>query len=242
MLIEICANSYQSAINAEKAGANRIELCSELAVGGITPSYGLLKKVTKELTIPIHVLIRPRSGDFTFSDDEFNIMKENILLCKELGVKGIVSGVLHLDSSIDMERTKELVAISKPMNFTFHRAFDWVQNPIEDIIKLDEIGIVRILTSGQENTAEKGLQNLIAFQKVASKITIMPGGGINKNNINLFQENGFTEVHLSASSQIKTIEKPTISMNSNKHFDETQISTSDVQKIKNCIEITSNEK
>ena len=118
MLIEICANSYQSAINAEKAGANRIELCSELAVGGITPSYGLLKKVTKELTIPIHVLIRPRSGDFTFSDDEFNIMKENILLCKELGVKGIVSGVLHLDSSIDMERTKELVAISKPMNFT----------------------------------------------------------------------------------------------------------------------------
>jgi copper homeostasis protein len=242
MLIEICANSYHSAINAEKAGANRIELCSELAVGGITPSYGLLKKVTKELTIPIHVLIRPRSGDFTFSDDEFNIMKENILLCKELGVKGIVSGVLHLDSSIDMERTKELVAISKPMNFTFHRAFDWVQNPIEDIIKLDEIGIVRILTSGQENTAEKGLQNLIAFQKVASKITIMPGGGINKNNINLFQENGFTEVHLSASSQIKTIEKPTISMNSNKHFDETQISTSDVQKIKNCIEITSNEK
>ena len=242
MLIEICANSYQSAINAEKAGANRIELCSELAVGGITPSYGLLKKVTKELTIPIHVLIRPRSGDFTFSDDEFNIMKENILLCKELGVKGIVSGVLHLDSSIDMERTKELVAISKPMNFTFHRAFDWVQNPIEDIIKLDEIGIVRILTSGQENTAEKGLQNLIAFQKAASKITIMPGGGINKNNINLFQENGFTEVHLSASSQIKTIEKPTISMNSNKHFDETQISTSDVQKIKNCIEITSNEK
>ena len=189
-------------------------MCSELAVGGITPSYGLLKKVSKELTTPIHVLIRPRSGDFTFSDDEFNIMKENILLCKELGVKGIVSGVLHLDSSIDMERTKELVAISKPMNFTFHRAFDWVQNPIEDIIKLDEIGVVRILTSGQENTAEKGLQNLIAFQKSTSKITIMPGGGINQNNINLFQENGFTEVHLSASSQIKTIEKPAISMNS----------------------------
>ena len=242
MKLEICANSYQSAINAEKAGANRIELCSELAIGGITPSYGLLKKVTKELSIPIHVLIRPRSGDFTFSEDEFNIMKENILLCKELGVSGIVSGVLNTDNSIDVERTKELVALSKPMNFTFHRAFDWVQNPLQEIKNLAEIDVVRILTSGQENSAAIGLQNLIAFQKTTSKITIMPGGGINQNNIKLFQENGFTEVHLSASSQTKTIKKPTISMNSQKHFDETQLAVSDVEKIKNCIENLSNEK
>ena len=242
MKLEICANSYQSAINAEKAGANRIELCSELAIGGITPSYGLLKKVTKELSIPIHVLIRPRSGDFTFSEDEFNIMKENILLCKELGVSGIVSGVLNTDNSIDVERTKELVALSKPMNFTFHRAFDWVKNPLEEIKNLEKIGVVRILTSGQENSAEIGLQNLIAFQKATSKITIMPGGGINQNNIKLFQENGFTEVHLSAISQTKTIEKPTISMNSQKHFNETQLAVSDVEKIKNCIEKLSNEK
>mgnify|MGYP005996883651 CR=1 FL=1 len=242
MKLEICANSYQSAINAEKAGANRIELCSELAIGGITPSYGLLKKVTKELSIPIHVLIRPRSGDFTFSDAEFNIMRENILLCKELGVSGIVSGVLNTDNSIDVERIKELVALSKPMNFTFHRAFDWVQNPLQEIKNLAEIDVVRILTSGQENSAAIGLQNLIAFQKTTSKITIMPGGGINQNNIKLFQENGFTEVHLSASSQTKTIKKPTISMNSQKHFDETQLAVSDVEKIKNCIENLSNEK
>ena len=242
MLVEICANSYQSAINAEKSGANRIELCAELAVGGITPSYGLLKKVTKELTIPVHVLIRPRSGDFTFSDAEFSIMKENILLCKELGVSGIVSGVLHLDNSIDIERTKELVEISKPMSFTFHRAFDWIQNPLEEIKKLAKIGVVCILTSGQENSAEIGIQNLIAFQKATSRITIMPGGGINQQNIKSFQENGFTEVHLSASSQTKTIEKPTISMNSNKHFDETKLAVSDIEKIKNCIEIISDEK
>ena len=125
MKLEICANSYQSASNAEKAGAHRIELCAELAVGGITPSYGLLKKVMHDLTIPVHVLIRPRSGDFTYSDAEFQIMKENILICKELGVTGIVSGVLKLDNTIDIERTKELVAVAKPMNFTFHRAFDW---------------------------------------------------------------------------------------------------------------------
>lgn len=242
MKLEICANSYQSAVNAEEAGANRIELCSELAIGGITPSYGLLKKISEKLTIPIHVLIRPRSGDFTFSDAEFNIMKENILLCKELGISGIVSGVLHIDNSIDLTRTKELVEISKPMNFTFHRAFDWVKNPIEEIKKLAKIGVERILTSGQENSAEIGIQNLIAFQKSTSKITIMPGGGINQQNINLFQENRFKEVHLSASSQNKTIQKPTISMNSQKHFDETKLATSDIQKIKNCIEIISNEK
>ena len=241
MKLEICANSYQSAINAEKAGANRIELCSELAIGGITPSYGLLKKVMNDLTIPVHVLVRPRSGDFTYSDTEFQILKEDILICKELGVLGIVSGVLHIDNSIDIERTKELVEIAKPMNFTFHRAFDWVLNPIDEIKNLEKIGVVRILTSGQETSAEKGLNNLIEFQKATSKITIMPGGGINKNNIKLFQENEFKEVHLSATSQTKTIEKPSISMNSNKHFDETQIATSDIEHIKTCLDIISNE-
>ncbi len=241
MKLEICANSYQSAINAEKAGANRIELCSELAVGGITPSYGLLKKVVEDLTIPIHVLVRPRSGDFTYSDEEFQVLKEDILICKELGVSGVVSGVLHIDNTIDIERTKELVEIAKPMNFTFHRAFDWVVNPMDEIKNLEAIGVVRILTSGQENSAEIGLKNLIEFQETTSKITMMPGGGIHKNNIKLFQENGFKEVHLSATTQNKTIEKPAISMNSNKHFDETQVAVSDIEHIKTCSEIISNE-
>lgn len=241
MKLEICANSYPSAINAEKAGANRIELCSELAVGGITPSYGTLKKVVADLTIPVHVLIRPRSGDFTFSNAEFEIIKEDILICKELGVSGIVSGVLHIDNTIDIERTNELVEIAKPMSFTFHRAFDWVVNPMNEIKNLEAIGVVRILTSGQETSAEIGIKNLIEFQKITSKIAIMPGGGIHKNNIKLFQENGFKEVHLSAATQTKTIKKPVISMNSNKHFDETKIAISDIDHIKNCLDIISNE-
>ena len=241
MILEICANSYQSAINAEKAGANRIELCSELAVGGITPSYGLLKNVMRDLTIPVHVLIRPRSGDFTFTDAEFEIMKENIQLCKKLGVAEIVSGVLCTDSSIDYKRTEELIELSKPMNFTFHRAFDWVRNPLEEIKKLEVIGVKRILTSGQENSASKGLSTLIDLQNYTSKISIMPGGGICSENILIFQENGFKEVHLSASTQIETIEKPLISMNSSKHFEETKIATSDIQKIKDCIALLSNE-
>lgn len=236
MLLEICANSYQSAINAEKAGANRVELCVELAVGGITPSYGFLKKTAKRLSIPIHVLIRPRSGDFTYSDDEFEIMKENIILCKKLGVSGIVSGILLIDNTIDFERTHELIELAKPMSFTFHRAFDWVKNPVKSITGLEEIGAEQILSSGQEITAEKGIHNLLKWQQISTKITIIPGGGIHAKNINHFQENGFQEVHLSASSFQKTIEIPKISMQSPQHFDETKLAISDIEKIKNCIQ------
>lgn len=109
----------------KKPGADRIELCQELAIGGITPSYGLLKQVLDTLDIPVFVLIRPRSGNFTYSDAEFDIMKQNIQLCKDLGASGIVSGVLNIDNTIDIERTQELVELSKPLPFTFHRAFDW---------------------------------------------------------------------------------------------------------------------
>lgn len=234
MLLEICANSYQSAINSEKAGAHRIELCSELAVGGITPSYGLMKKVLQDVSIPVHVLIRPRSGDFTYSDVEFEIMKENIQFCKELGCTGIVSGVLNSDSTIDIERTQELVELSKPLGFTFHRAFDWVQDPKEEIKKLEEIGVNSVLTSGQESSAEHGLSLLKELQKL-SKVSILPGGGINIQNIQLFQKAGFGEVHLSATKQTQTIEVPKVSMNSLKHFEETRLSTSDLHKIQKIL-------
>ena len=234
MLLEICANSYQSAVNAEKAGAHRIELCSELAVGGITPSHGLIKKVMENISIPVHVLIRPRSGDFTYSDAEFEIMKENILFCKEMGCTGIVSGVLHSDNRIDFNRTQELVEISKPLNFTFHRGFDWVQNPKDELLKLSKIGVNRVLTSGQEPSAEYGI-SLLKELKELSDVTILPGGGINIDNIQLFKEAGFGEVHLSATKQTQTIKTPKISMNSSKHFDETQLSFSDIETIQNIL-------
>lgn len=234
MIIEICANSYQSAINAEKAGAHRIELCSELALGGITPSYGLLKKVLSNLSIPIRVLIRPRSGDFTYTDVEFDIMKENIKLCKELGVSGIVSGILHPNNSIDLDRTRELVALAHPMHFTFHRAFDWVKKPLEELQKLSAIGVKSILTSGQSPTAMAGIAALSAW-KSATEMTIIPGGGIHAENIQSFQQSGFNEVHFSASEAVQTIDIPRISMQSSQHFDETLITTSSIQKIKACI-------
>jgi len=130
MIVEVCANSLESALNAQKAGADRIELCAELAVGGLTPSFGLLQLVREHISIPVNILIRPRSGDFTYSHLEFEIMKKDIALCRELGFDGIVSGVLSKDFNLDYERTKELIEVSGPLQFTFHRAFDWVRDPM----------------------------------------------------------------------------------------------------------------
>ena len=166
MIIEVCANSFESALNAQKAGADRIELCVELAVGGLTPSHGLLQKVIEELSIDVNVLIRPRSGDFTFTDAEFDVMKRDILFCKEMGCSGIVSGVLTKDNSIDIERTAALVALAKPLSFTFHRAFDWVVHPKKAIEELVQIGVHRLLTSGQESSAINGIQLLKNFAEL----------------------------------------------------------------------------
>lgn len=233
MKIEICATSVQSALNAQKAGAQRIELCSELAVGGITPSYGLIKQVRNEISIPVFVLIRPRSGDFVYSEFEFEAMKTDIEICKELGCAGIVSGVLKDDFSIDLNRTKELVELAKPLEFTFHRAFDLTPNPIESFEELIEIGVNRILTSGQETSAEIGIDLLVKLKELAQdKLTILPGGGINSDNVHLFKEKGFKEIHASASSIWKESPKPKISMNSEKFWDETKLFVSEEEIIK----------
>lgn len=199
MKLEICASNYQSANNAQNAGAHRIELCSELAVGGITPSYGLIKQVIENLSIPVFVLIRPRSGDFTYSDADFEIMKQDIQMCKKLGCKGIVSGVLNSDNTIDIERTKTLIELSKPLPFTFHRAFDWTPNPFEALKSLINLNVNRILTSGQAISAEKGILILNQLHQLANgALTILPGSGINPNNILIFKAAGFKEVHCSA--------------------------------------------
>ena len=234
MLLEICANSYQSAKNAQDAGAHRIELCSELSVGGITPSYGLLKEVIDTLSIAVFVLIRPRSGNFTYSEEEFDIMKHDIQLCKNLGCAGIVSGVLNKDNTIDIERTQELIELSKPLEFTFHRAFDCVENPQEAIEQLINLGVERVLTSGLEASAEKGLELLKQLKEhVNGRITILPGSGINIQNAKLFKDAGFLEIHLSASKVVKNNSKSSM-------FDEIQ-KESDIETIKTILKIINDE-
>lgn len=232
MRLEVCANSYRSAINAQNSGADRIELCSELAVGGITPSFGLIKQAVEALKIPVFVLIRPRSGNFTYSKDELEIMEHDILQCKTLGCSGIVSGVLHKDNTIDVERTRTLIELAKPLPFTFHRAFDWVENPQQAIGQLIEMGAERVLTSGQETSAFKGI-TLLNKLKTASKdkLTILPGGGINADNAKAFKDARFSEIHCSASTKIQVIETPKISMNSMSFFDERLEAFSDAEKI-----------
>nr|WP_299523318.1 copper homeostasis protein CutC [Winogradskyella sp.] len=223
MLLEICTNSFQSAKNAQDAGAHRIELCQELSVGGITPSYGLIKQVIENLKIPVFVLIRPRSGNFIYSDDEFKIMTRDIELCKKLGCHGIVSGVLNSIQTIDIERTKVLIELSKPLSFTFHRAFDEVANPEDALRQLIDLDVTRVLTSGQQSTAIKGLELLNQLKQLANgRITILPGSGINAKNANCFKVAGFTEIHASASSVIQQ---------ENSLFSKPQ-TVSNVQKIK----------
>ena len=236
MLVEVCANSLESALNAEKAGAHRIELCSELAVGGITPSYGLLKTVRERISIPIHVLIRPRSGDFTFSEDEFVIMKRNIAFCRELGVEGIVSGVLNRNLSLDVERTSRLREASGNLNFTFHRAFDWVKEPFKVLEQLADIGSDYILSSGQQLDSTKGIDLLSKLHQKKSTCKIMPGGGINPKNIHQFKVIGFEAVHLSAVTFKKTLdETPFVSMNTPSFLRDDQLGISDLETIRKIV-------
>jgi copper homeostasis protein len=197
MIVEVCANSLQSALNAQRAGAHRIELCAELGVGGITPSYGLLQKVRDAVSLPIHVLIRPRSGDFTYSGPEYEVMCRDIVNCARMGFDGVVTGVLQEDLRPDLRRTEGLMAIRGNMHFTFHRAFDWAPDPMNAFIMLENMGVDAILSSGQAASAEAGMPLLLKLLKTNSHCTIMPGAGINAANAMLFREKGFRAIHLS---------------------------------------------
>ena len=238
MLVEVCANSLQSALNAQEAGADRIELCSELGVGGITPSYGLLQSIRDHIEIPVHVLIRPRSGDFSYSDTEFEIMKNDITLCKDLGFNGIVTGVLKPDFTLDILRTKELLDTSESMHFTFHRAFDWTLNPLETFEQLEELGVNTLLSSGGQKSASKGMQLLLKLKKNSSTCTIMPGAGIGPKNAHEFKTNGFAAIHLSGTKSHKTLlEKPPLTMTIPSFLEEDKIILTDAETIKNVMTI-----
>ena len=194
MIIEVCAESYEYAVKAEKAGADRIELCKDLHLDGLTPDYESAKRTIDTLNIPIFILIRPREGDFVYSNEEFELIKNDIVKFKEMGCKGIVSGVLSTDQSIDIKRTKELIELSRPLEFTFHRAFDIVKNPLHEIENLIEIGVDRVLTSGKKDKAIDGLDLLEKLRnKSNNKIIVMPGSGISNTNFKKF--NSFNEIH-----------------------------------------------
>jgi len=183
-MLEVAVFNIESAIQAEAAGANRLELCENPNEGGTTPSYGTLSVVSSIISIPVFPIIRPRGGDFLYTRSEFDVMKNDIRLCKELGFGGVVIGLLLPDGSIDKERTKELVQIAAPLEVTFHRAFDRCNDPIKGLHDIIETGCKRILTSGQVPSAPNALDLLQTLvHEAGDNIIIMPGSGVRGNNI-----------------------------------------------------------
>ena len=183
-LLEIACFSFESCIKAQQFGADRIEFCTRYDLGGITPSDEDIIRVKEQLHIPLHVIIRPRGGNFVYTTEEINEMKRAILFCKNHGIDGVVFGVLNDDYTINHTMNKELVELSKPMSTTFHRAIDDCTNSDEAFKRLIEIGFTRVLTSGAKEKAIEGISQLKMLQhKFGKDIIIMPGGGIRSSNI-----------------------------------------------------------
>ena len=205
-LIEIATTDFAGTEAAVNGGADRIELCSALSEGGLTPSFGLIKKCRENFSLPIFPIIRPRSGDFLYSDDEYSIMKNEVGLCKELGCDGIVIGFLKKDGSIDKKRTAKIVERAYPMEVSFHRAFDRCADAYQAMEEIIEAGCQRILTSGQQLTAIEGAE-LIKKLIVAAenRIIIMPGSGVKIENIKALAEaTGAEEFHASLRTAVKS--------------------------------------
>lgn len=198
--LEVIAFDIYSCLLADKNGANRIELCDNQAEGGTTPSYGLISSARSKVSIELFPIIRPRGGDFLYSNDEFNIMKEDVLMCKKIGCDGIVVGILSKDGSVDKIRMSILTKLAYPMSVTFHRAFDRTNDALKAMRDIIECGCDRILTSGQQPTALEGLsliKELIIHAN--NQIIIMPGSGIRSENIEeIALKSGATEFHSSA--------------------------------------------
>jgi len=190
LILEACVENISNALAAQSAGANRIELCENLEVGGITPSYGTIKIANSVLKIPILVMIRPRGGNFIYSEMEMNCMMDDIQICKELRVPGVVFGVLNTENQIDFEATKILVECAKPLSITFHKAFDLIEDWKIAIDQLIELKIDRILTSGGKKTAEEGTERLNEMiEYAAGRIKFVAAGKVSKENIDLLAHN-----------------------------------------------------
>jgi copper homeostasis protein len=237
MSIEICTFSVQSSIDAQNAGANRIELCGGMGDGGTTPSAGLISLVRKNIYIDLYVMNRPRGGDFCYSDTEFQVMKQDIELAKQQNVDGVALGILLPDGSIDIKRTQELVAFASPLKVTFHRAFDMCQDPMQGMEDIIKTGCVRILTSGQKPTAVEGIAVLQEMQiKANNRIEIMAGAGITDQNISTLLEKGIKHVHLTAKKYYPSkmqFRQSNISMASTlQNNDEYRIMEADIEQIR----------
>jgi copper homeostasis protein len=205
-LFEACVDSVEAAIAAQEGGADRVELCADLLEGGVTPSVGTIRLTCKRLSIPVHVLIRPRAGDFCYSEAEFEVMRLDVEQVLELGADGVVFGLLNADGSVDRERTGALVEAARPLRVTFHRAFDMARDAHKALDELVALDVERVLTSGQEETALEGAE-LIAelVRRAGERIAVMAGGGVNERNVGrIAAQTGVREVHATARARVES--------------------------------------
>ncbi|XP_056465252.1 copper homeostasis protein cutC homolog [Gadus chalcogrammus] len=244
-LMEVCVDSVESAVNAERGGAARLELCSSLLEGGLTPSVGLLQVVKQNVKVPIYVMIRPRGGDFLYSEQEVEVMRRDIQLMKSNGADGLVLGVLTEDGRVDAELCMELLALSRPLPVTFHRAFDMVQDPEAALETLMSLGFQRLLTSGCDCSALEGLPVLKRLVKQAKgRISIMPGGGITERNLQRILEGSRAqEFHCSARSGRDSAMKfrnSSVTMGASFSAPEYGLKVADASKVRNLNAIARN--
>lgn len=221
--LEICCYGVECAMMAERAGADRIELCSAPAEGGLTPSAGALLAARQRISIPVHPIVRPRGGDFCYSEIEFSQMKSDIALMREQGFPGLVIGLLDEDGHIDLPRMQQVMRLCDGMSVTFHRAFDLCHNPGSALEQLTELGVARILTSGQQQSAESGLPLLRELTRLTRGPIIMAGAGVRLSNLQKFIDAGLSELHSSASQRISSpmrYRKAGVSMCSDIEIDE----------------------
>jgi copper homeostasis protein len=203
-LIEVCVDSVESAIAAERGGAGRVELSSGLLEGGVTPSAGLIELVRGRTSIGLHVIVRPRGGDFCYTPEEFETMKRDIAAAQKLGADGVALGILKADGSVDIERTRQLVELARPLKVTFHRAFDMASDLFRALEDICSTGADRILTSGGERTAPRGANRIARLVREAGgHIVIMACGGIDGGNAaSIIKQTGVREVHAGLRSAV----------------------------------------
>ena len=204
VLLEVCVDSIESALAAERGGAHRIELCSSLMEGGVTPSAGLISNIRRKLSIDVHVMIRPRGGDFSYSAEEFETMEQDVLTAKRLGANAVVFGILTNDGDVDVSRTRHLVQTARPLKTTFHRAFDMSRDLSKSLADVIEAGADRVLTSGGEQSVEDGIPRIAKLvQAAGQRVAVMVGSGITESNVHrIIRETGVREIHASLRASV----------------------------------------
>ncbi len=242
VLVEACVDSIDSAIVAEAGGAQRVELCAALSEGGLTPSAGTIAVTGQRVTIGVQVMIRPRGGDFLYSETEFASMCRDVEMAKRLGAGGVVFGLLTPDGSIDVERTRQLAEQARPMSATFHRAFDMASDPKQALDTLIDLGIDRVLTSGQEATAVEGidlLRDLVT--QAGDRIVVMPGGGIDETSLKkILETTGAREIHVTGTKTVEsrmTFQNPRCFMGSEPGPSEFSTTVTDADRIRTLVRL-----